>query len=352
MKRILKIAIPILILALFFAGIIIFKKVEEKLAEIPLNDPYEKGNIAGNLYNHGYFAEKNGKVYFANSYDNGRLYSMNPDQTDIQLMANGNVSFINVLGDYVYYYSSTTGDQAGLGYVRGGRGFYRTNTKDNDTFSMAKTSSDSMIGIGNHLYFSSFNDTDSNGNATITMESITTSNEEQTVLANEHLKFGESKNGNIYYAGMTNDHHLYSLDPNTGVSSLVSNESMYLPIIYADEIYFLDLEDDYHLKALSLSDDNIRTVINERIDTYNMYNGIIYYQNCDPDGYALKRIYVDGTGAETVATGVYKDINITGTYVYFTEFNTDIPVYQQSTTGPVNVTTFDRAFNSAVENIK
>ena len=67
-----------------------------------------------------------------------------PDWHHIKPVANGNISFINVLGDYIYYYSSTTGDQAGLGYVRAGRGFYRTKISDGETFSMEKTTSDSL----------------------------------------------------------------------------------------------------------------------------------------------------------------------------------------------------------------
>ena len=43
------------------------------------NDGYVNGNTAGNLYNEGYFCEKDGIVYFANPADNYCLYSMNPD---------------------------------------------------------------------------------------------------------------------------------------------------------------------------------------------------------------------------------------------------------------------------------
>ena len=39
------------------------------------------GNTAGNLNNRGLFCEYNGKVYFSNAYDDGTLYSMNPDET-------------------------------------------------------------------------------------------------------------------------------------------------------------------------------------------------------------------------------------------------------------------------------
>ena len=44
-----------------------------KIAENPADTV---GNTAGNLYNGGYFCEKDGMVYFCNIYDNHSLYSM------------------------------------------------------------------------------------------------------------------------------------------------------------------------------------------------------------------------------------------------------------------------------------
>lgn len=76
-------------------------------------------------------------------------------------------------------------------------------------------------------------------------------------------------------------------------------------------------------------------------------NGVIYYQNCDPDRYALKRIYTDGTGEEFIADGVFHNINMTSEYVYFTEYNNNLPIYQTPTFGAANVTTFDAAFRAA-----
>ena len=51
---------------------------------IPLNDENTVGNTAGNLNNKGYFCEYDGRVYFANAYDNYSLYSMNPDESDVK----------------------------------------------------------------------------------------------------------------------------------------------------------------------------------------------------------------------------------------------------------------------------
>ncbi len=70
---------------------------------IRYNDGYVNGNTAGNLYNEGYFCEKDGIVYFANPADNYCLYSMNPDGTNIKKLEDQSVSYINVDDHYIYY---------------------------------------------------------------------------------------------------------------------------------------------------------------------------------------------------------------------------------------------------------
>ena len=346
MKKGLKLTLLIIAIVFLFAVAIIIKQVIKNSLRIPLNDPFVTGNTAGNLYNGGLFAEVNGKVYFSNAYDNNNLYVMNPDQSELQKLATGDIGMINVIGDYVYYYSQTSGDQAGLGYVRNGRGLYRYDLNDNKIISLLKVSSDSMLVMGNNLYYTSFTESaDVPGQAGITVDTISTEGENQRTILEEHIKLGSALGGLIYYAGVQDDHHLHTFSPaeNNDYIAEISAHSMYLPIVQGSEVYFLDLEDDYHLKALSLSDGNIRNVIDERIDTYNVFNGVIYYQNCDSNDYALKRCFTDGTNVEVVKTGVYNNINITSAYVYFTDYNNTLPVYQTPTGGSVNITTFDNA---------
>ena len=52
------------------------------------NEPGTNGNTIGNLYGSGLFCENNGVVYFANPNDFGRIYKMNPDESNIEIVAN------------------------------------------------------------------------------------------------------------------------------------------------------------------------------------------------------------------------------------------------------------------------
>ena len=55
------------------------------------------------------------------------------------------------------------------------------------------------------------------------------------------------------------------------------------------------------------------------------------------------RMRLDGSEPEVVAEGIYENINITSNYVYFNEFNSEVPVYHTSSDGAVNVTVFTSA---------
>ena len=92
------------ILILSIAGVILIVLLLFVLlsSRIPMNDEYTTGNTTGNLNNGGYFCEMDGRVYFANAYDNFALYSMNPDETDLVKFNEGAVSSINAAGNYLY----------------------------------------------------------------------------------------------------------------------------------------------------------------------------------------------------------------------------------------------------------
>ncbi len=102
----------------------------------------------------------------------------------------------------------------------------------------------------------------------------------------------------------------------------------------------------------SLYDDVVEVLTNERLDMFNIYNNYIYYQVSSPTEPALKRMLLDGSSQETVAEGVFQNINITSQYVYFNAFGELTPVYKTSTFGPVNVTTFDAAMQAAAKENK
>lgn len=347
MKEKKSVIIIISVAVAFIAILVLINILLNRGKQIPENDPWLTGSTAGNQYHGGLFCELDGTVYFSNAYDSGSLYSMQPGQTELQKLNGGEIFYINAGGEYLYYYSRSSGGEAGLGYVRGGRGIYRCDLSGKKTTSLSDATCDGLLLLGNSLYYTNFKGSDDrDNNALVTLATIPTNGGEELLLADGHPQLGTISNGILYYSSMENNYPLCTYNPSTGGLDVAVNQSMYQPIIQNNVVYYLDIHDDYHLKAYSLYDGTIQTIVSERVDCFNIMNGIIYYQNCDPDFYALKRIYADGTGEEIVTDGVYHNINMTSEYVYFTEFNNDLPVYQTPTFGAVNVTTFDAAFRA------
>ena len=126
MNKKLRTVIAVIIIFILIAVIAAIRIIGGKQKQIPPNDPMTAGNTAGNLYNGGLFCESNGVVYFSNSYDSGKLYAMDAASGECKKLSEGNASFICAANGYLYYYTDAAADKTGLGYVRRGRGIYRS----------------------------------------------------------------------------------------------------------------------------------------------------------------------------------------------------------------------------------
>ncbi|MCR5118804.1 MAG: DUF5050 domain-containing protein [Lachnospiraceae bacterium] len=344
--------ITVIALIAFILILVVAKYISKRLSVIPENDPALIGNTAGNLYNGGFFCESDDKVYFSNAYDNYALYSMNADQTEVKKLASGITSYINAGGNYVYYYSRSSSDQSGLGYVRNGRGIYRVDKKGKNNILLGKLSTDSMLLVGNYVLYTDFQEDEKSDNALVSVKGLSTDGSFNFTYFSGHPRLASSQSGSVYYAAMEGDHFLHCLDPLTGSFTAVCEANMYEPIVQGDQVYFLDLDNNYHLSVCPLSGGEVRELIPERMDSYNLYGDMVYYQTVDeknPEGYALKRARIDGTSIETVKTGVYTDLSVTSSYVYFREFNNDVPVYCTPTYGSVNVMPFTAAMDAVLK---
>ena len=349
LKNAIVVAIPIVIILL----IVIVSNFKQALKAIPKNPADTAGNTAGNLYNGGTFCESAGKVYFSNPYDGGSIYSMNPDQTNIKKVIGASAQYLNAAGNYLYYYSEDSAGQSGLGYIRDGRGIYRVDKAGKRNIMLANLTSDGLLLLGNTLYYTHFDVQKEKTTVSpkVTFNGMSTEGRDDTVRVNDHVKPGCTAGTSIYYAGMTGDHYLYSLDGVSGSVTKIADINMYEPTINGSTLYFLDMDDNMSLKSMPLYGGAVTTLSSERIETFNLYGEYIYYQTIDESGandYAFKRIRTDGAGEEILRSGVVKDIQLTSTYVYFRDFNSDVPIYQIPTYGSGDVQIFQGASDAVV----
>lgn len=316
---------------------------------IPMNDEYTVGNTAGNLNNGGLFCESDGKVYFANAYDNNALYSMNADETELVKLSSNSVASINAGGDYLYYYmeSGTKESGQGLGFMNRTAGIYRSGKNGKHTACLDRTFAVTMQLCGNYLYYQDY---DTKTGTVLSKVKIDKS--EKVEVADYVINPNSVVNGLIYFNGTEDDHELYTLNTANDAITSIWAADIWNPVCLDGYIYYMDVQNNYRLCRYNMSEGVIEVLTNDRIDFFNVYSGYIYYQKSSKTEPALKRMYIDGSNPEVVADGVYENINITSQYVYFNEYGASTPVYKTSTFGSVYVTTFDAARNAAEANIK
>lgn len=316
---------------------------------VKMNSGNVTGNTAGNLNNGGLFCELDGVVYFSNPYDGGRLYSMNADETEIKRLSPGKASSINADENYLYYYMDSSQSGVGLGYMQGFHGIYRSKHNGNDSECLKRNYAITIQLSGNYLYYQNFDNNNTNGTE---LYKLKIDKSEDMRIADYNINPASCIDGLIYFNGTKNDHHLYTLNTADDSISLLWEGDLWNPVYENGYIYYMDVSNNYRLCRYSLSEGTSEVLTEDRIDFFNVYGNYIYYQKSSQTEPSLKRMLTDGSNVEIIAEGVYKNINITSNYVYFSSFESDIPMYRTPTTGAILVSTFDSAMRAAVEENK
>jgi len=295
------------------------------------NDSAQTGNTAGNLNNKGLFCESNGVVYFSNPYDHNVLYSMNPDETDIRRLNDVGVSSINADGKRIYYSQTGSADGSGLGYVRNTTGMYRCNLSGDGTYCYTKDPVGILALCGNALYYQHYE-----VETGVYLDVTAIDKKSSQPLLYSMVTPASVAGTTIFYAGNDADHYLYALNTISNTSTLIWEKPVWNPVYQDGYIYFMDLRSNYELHRYHLSTGEEQILSSDRIDFFNVYGNVIYYQKSSTTSPALKRINIDGSNDEIIKKGVFESVNITSEYAYFNEFSKKTPVYHQSTFGPVS----------------
>lgn len=331
--------------ALLILGAVIYSIFHGRATVIPDGTV---GNTPGNLNNNGLFTERDGIVYFSNPYDNNSLYSMTANGENLTKLIDMTVEYINAGGNYVFFYGKPNKTTTGIGSVVSKPGMYRIEKNGDNLKALSKDVTRSMILYGNNIYFQHY--TESTGT---TFDVYDLKKNESRTLLDKMINPAGLYGGSIYYNGMYEDHYLYCYDIATETEIPIWEGDIWNPIYDGNYVYYMDVLNNYRLCRYSIPDNTIEVLTNERLDSFNLYGDIIFYQVSSSKSPALKRMNNDGSNPITIAEGVYKGINITSTYTYFTEFGTDYPLYRVPTyTSDPYPEEFTAARDVLVQNLK
>lgn len=95
------------------------------------------------------------------------------------------------------------------------------------------------------------------------------------------------------------------------------------PIVTSDDnVYYMDVDQNNALVHTNMKSGHPVTLTKDSLDLYNVYGSSIFYQRYSEDNPALCMIKNDGSGYQELAQGNYSNINVTSSYIYFTDFKT------------------------------
>lgn len=303
--------IVIIGILIIIGGLMLFCFLSERISP---NPPGTIGNTAGNLNNGGLFCEQNGIVYFSNPMDEGSLYSMTIDETDLKKLYSGNVCNILTGGDYLYYFMKHPLDTTSLANIRISHAFYRSKLNGKHVTDMTRDVVTTAQLINDTLFLLTSTD---DGPSFYRMN---TNGSDKVVLANYIVNPACAYNGVIYYNGTGANHYLYALNTQTDVSSELWQGNIWYPVLDGEYFYFLDVENNYRLCRFSYTQNAIEVLTEDRVECYNVGNGYIYYQSNSNSSPALKRMRTDGSDLTIIANGNFTAIHMTSKYVYFQSF--------------------------------
>lgn len=333
--------IPVILILLLLLGLYLENR-STIISPIPKDTI---GNTAGNLRGEGRFCEYDGKVYFSNPYDGDALYVMNPDCSEMKKLINSGVSYINAGGNYLFYYLQSSTGGSGLGYIRSMTGIYRAKLNGKESSCLDKDMATMMVLVGDEIYCQHYDNTDFS-----TFHKIPAAGfDEEIELSTDIVETACVVGGKIYYSGVVDDHYLHVWDTETDTDTILWDGNTSYPTIIDHYVYFMNVDYDYRLFRYDFSNGELMALTNERLDFYNIYDNVIFYQTAGTDTPALMRMNIDGNSPEVVMQGVYNRINTTSTYTYFQPFEENGVIYRTSTFGPVAVDQFPEAEEAAKE---
>ncbi|MCR5216993.1 MAG: DUF5050 domain-containing protein [Lachnospiraceae bacterium] len=289
-----------------------------------------RGNTTGNLNNNGMFAEYDGKIYFANPYDENRLYVMNSDCSKIKKLNDDTVCSINAYGNYLYYvrnnYTTTSLNSIFRGQLLG---VIRCRLNGKSPKSLYESVAGVVNLYGNTLYYQHYSNTDG-----LSFYKVDIDGTNEKRISDNASYPASIYGGSIYYVNTEGNHSIYTYNMNTGANNYYWEANAYMVDMEGDYLYYIDLDADYSLVRVSTTT-GIREVLVDgsagHCIAYNYYNGVIFY-HVEGDSPALYRMNADGSDVEFIRAGNITNISCTSQYTFFQIFNTNY-LYRVPTKG-------------------
>lgn len=312
-SKIIPIIFVLVILILF--GVTYYSK------QTVYNDDNVLGNTSGNLLNGGLFCEYDGKIYFNNPADEGRLYVMNDDLTHLKRLSNDTATDINVAGKYIIYGRHNEKQQQSNDNIfsQSNTGMYRIQKNGKNMKTLFDAVADTINLAGNTVYYQK------NTPSGFSVNQINIDKSNEDILIDEPIFPYAIENGYLYYSSVKKNHYINRLNLQSKEKEVIKEGNFAFVTIAAGQLFFLDLENNHALCRMDLQDNKVTTLLTEPVSTYNVTaNGTyLYYELDNGAENGIYRMNLNDKRIVCLKLGNFNNINLTNEYAFFQELDSD-----------------------------
>ncbi|MDD5934353.1 MAG: DUF5050 domain-containing protein [Clostridiales bacterium] len=294
------------------------------------------GNTAGNLYNGGLFCERGNYIYFSNFEDDGAIYRMDSDCTNLKKISTDKACFINADENYLYYsrinYIKENPTQTIFTFYN--RGIYRTNHNGDKLLLLYKDPSGLLSLHGNEIYYQHYNK-----QTGTKFYQVGIDGKKEKEISDDAILPASYYNGTLYYAGVNKDHFIHAMDLKTKSDTIFYAGNCYMPIATEKGIYYISLSDNYALAFLDYSSKEPVILTDQFCSSFNISadGNTIYYQVDGGDHNGIYKLDLATGASEIIINGNYKNIHVTSKYIFFRDFDETHTYAYEPTSGNLEV---------------
>ena len=327
-----KTIIFIFVLALIIGG---FTALSHYSNKVYYNEEDVTGNLAGNLYNGGLYCEVDGTIYFSNPADDGALYSMAPDCTDVKKLSTDKVASINADEHYIYYSRRNYAKESSTIIIFNfeNTGIYRYTKKNGKLKQLFGGANGVSCLYGNTIYYQHYDE-----QTAIQLYGVGIDREHEGKISTDGGIPASIYGGILYYAADDKDHYLHALNLNTKEDQVIFYDNCFMPVAMPGGIYYIASSDNYAIYRIGYDGGDPVKLVDEFCFTFNITEDekFLFYQIDGGDDNRLVCLDLTTGISRTIMDGNFKQINITSQFVFFTDFSDLYTYAYQRDTGIVN----------------
>lgn len=313
-----KIIITVIVAILIIAALVFFY-ISSRVTMY--SDEQTTGNSSCNLLNGGLFCELDDKIYFANPYDEGNLYSMDSDLGNIKQVYNDNVSYINAAGKYIFYTKRNDKKKIDSDAFMSlqSTGLYRLNKNSKSVGILYEDPTQVATLYGNHVLYQHYDQKKG-----LLLYSAKIDGSEDKKLLDEPCAPYVVYQGYIYYTGSKSDHAIHRISINGGSDELIYDGNFTGLSRQGEYLYFLDMNENYSLKRISIDGSNAETLVSERLATYNVSpkEDVIYCQvDNGTDANGLYELNINSHSLNLIEKGNFNYLHLTSSYLFYETYD-------------------------------